>query len=91
LTADLLQEPGLIIVMSTEHRSALAETFRCRNVHRGLWLSREPLPNAHEVVSDHETNPVAVETHVRMIDRIIALTPELTRPLAENALIRGKE
>jgi protein-tyrosine phosphatase len=81
LTSKLLQEPGLVIAMSTEHRSFLAERFNHRDVPlftEACGLPPKPLPDVDEAVADHETNPVAVEAHVRrIIDRIIELTPLL--------------
>ena len=32
LTAQILEKPGPVIAMSTEHRSLLAERFNCRGV-----------------------------------------------------------
>jgi protein-tyrosine phosphatase len=75
LTAQILQEPGPVIAMSTEHRSVLAERFSRRDVPlftEACGIPAEPLPDVDEVVKDHETNPVAVDAHVRMIiDRIM--------------------
>lgn len=85
LTAQLLQEPGLVIAMSTEHRSVLADRFNRRDVPlftEACGLPGEPLPDVAEVVKDHETNSAAVEAHARMIiDRIIELTPRLANRL----------
>jgi protein-tyrosine-phosphatase len=85
LTAQLLQEPCVVIAMSTEHRSILAQRFNRRDVPlftEACGLPSEPLPDVEEAVTDHETNPVAVEAHVRMIiDRIIELTPQLANRL----------
>jgi protein-tyrosine phosphatase len=85
LTAELLQEPGPVIAMSTEHRSVLAERFNRRDVPlftEACGLAGEPLPDVGEVIRDHGTNPIAVEAHVRMIiDRIIELTPQLANRL----------
>jgi hypothetical protein len=51
-------------------------------VHKACGIPGEPLPDVDEVVRDHETNPVAVDAHVRMIiDRIIELTPQLANRL----------
>ena len=81
LTAQILQEPGPVIAMSTEHRSVLAERFNLRDVPlftEACGIAGEPLPDVDEVVRDHKTNPVAVDAHIRMIiDRIIELTPQL--------------
>ena len=88
LTAELLQEPGPVIAMSTEHRSILLDRFNRRDVPlftEACGLPSEPLPDVDEAVIDHRTNPIAVEAHVRMIiDRIIALTPLL----ADRLLVR---
>ena len=85
LTAQMLQERGPVIAMSTEHRSVLAERFNRLHVPlftEACGLPGEPLPDVAEVVQDHETNPVAVDGHVRMIiDRIIELTPQLANRL----------
>lgn len=85
LTAEMLQEPGLVIAMSTEHRAVLAECFDRRDVPlftQACGLPAEPLPDVDDVVPDHEANAVAVEAHIRMtIDRIIELTPRLAQRL----------
>jgi len=85
LTAQMLQEPGPVIAMSTEHRSVLAERFNLRDIPlftEACGLAAEPLPDVDEVVRDHKTNPIAVGAHVRMIiDRIIELTPQLAKRL----------
>ncbi|HXV78916.1 MAG TPA: hypothetical protein VEG60_03455 [Candidatus Binatia bacterium] len=85
VTAELLQEPGLAIAMSTEHRSVLAERFNRWDVPlftEACGLPGEPLPDVAEIVKDYETNPAAVEAHVRkIIDRIIELTPRLANRL----------
>ena len=85
LTAEILQEPGPVIAMSTEHRTVLAERFNRRDVPlftEACGIPGEPLPDVDEAVRDHETNPVAVDGHVRMIiDRIIELTPQLANRL----------
>jgi protein-tyrosine phosphatase len=85
LTAQLLQQPCLVIAMSTEHRLILAERFNRRAVPlftEACGLPGEPLPDVDQVVSDDETDPVAVGAHVRMIiDRIIELTPQLANRL----------
>jgi len=89
LTTQILQEPGPVIAMSTEHRSVLAERFNLRDVPlftEACGIAGEPLPDVDEAVRDHKTNPIAVGTHIRMIiDRIIELTPQLA-----NRLLRQK-
>jgi protein-tyrosine phosphatase len=87
LTAQILQESGPVIAMSTEHRSVLAERFNRRDVPlftEACGLPGEPLPDVNEAVRDYETNPVAVDAHVRrIIDRIIELTPQIARRLLQ--------
>ena len=87
LTAQILEEPGPVIAMSTEHRSILAERFNRLRVPlftEACGIPGEPLPDVAEAVSDHATNPAAVGAHVRMIiDRIIELTPQLTNRLLQ--------
>jgi len=87
LTAHLLQEPGPVIAMSTEHRAILVEHFNRWDVPlftEACGLPAEPLPDVDEVVRDHRTNPLAVEVHVRtIIDRIIQLTPQLANRLLQ--------
>jgi protein-tyrosine phosphatase len=87
LTAQILQEPGPVIAMSTEHRSILAEQFNLPDVPlftEACGLPGEPLPDVAEAVRDHETNPAAVGAHVRMIiDKIIELTPQLANRLLQ--------
>jgi protein-tyrosine-phosphatase len=81
LTAQILEEQGPVIAMSTDHRLFLAERFNRRNVPlftEACGLEGKPLPDIHEAVADYETNPIAAAAHVRMIiDRIIELTPHL--------------
>jgi hypothetical protein len=84
LTAQLLQEPGP--VMRFNRRDVPLFTEAC-------GLPAEPLPDVDEVVRDHRTNPIAVETHVRtIIDRIIQLTPQLAnRLLQQDGLVDGDQ
>jgi protein-tyrosine phosphatase len=95
LTAQLLQDQGPVIAMSTEHRSILAERFNRRDVPlftEACGLPAEPLPDVDEVVKDHEINPHAVEAHVRMIiDRIIELTPQLANRLLLQEALSDRE
>lgn len=85
LTAAMLRERGTVIAMSTEHRLILATRFGVPDAPlftEACGLPAEPLPDVDEAVPDHATNPVAVESHVRVIvDRIIALTPMLAQRL----------
>lgn len=94
LTPEILQEPGPVIAMSTEHRLFLVERFNRRDVPlftEACGLPSEPLPDVDEAVRDYTTNAVAVDAHVRMIiDRIIELTPRLVNgPLLQNGALRS--
>src|SRR5262249_57865307 len=79
LTTQLLQEAGLVIAMSIEHRSFLAERFNRRGVPlftEACGLSAEPLPDVEEAVVDYGTNSVSVESDVcSVVYQISALTP----------------
>lgn len=81
LTAELLRETDLVIAMSTEHRTILAERFNRRQIPlftEACGFPGVPLPDVNEAVRDHKTNRIAVGAHIRMIiDRIIELTPSL--------------
>jgi len=85
VTKQMLQEPGLVIAMSTEHITTLREHFNYTNAPlfaAACGLPHEPLPDVDEAVPDHATNPDAVDAHVRLIiDRIIELTPLLAARL----------
>jgi len=85
LTATMLLEVDLVIAMSTEHLTELAERFDRRDVPlftEACGLPGSPLPDIEEVIPDYATNAAAVEAHVRMtIDRIIELTPRLVERL----------
>lgn len=85
LTARILEEPGPVIAMSTEHRAVLAARFNRRGVPlftEACGIPGEPLPDVDEAVRDHKANPIAARMHVRMIiDRIIELTPRLANRL----------
>jgi protein-tyrosine-phosphatase len=95
LTAELLKEPGPVIAMSTEHRAFLAESFNRRDVPlftEACGLLAESLPDVDEAVRDFETNPIAVEVHMRMIiDRIIELTPELADRLLQQKRLSNRD
>jgi protein-tyrosine phosphatase len=84
LTEAILMESHLVIAMSTDHRTYLQDRFG----HRApLFLEAcgelaDALPDIEEVVLDYQTNPAAVDAHVRAtIDRILALTPSLAARL----------
>ena len=84
LTEAILRESHLVIAMSTDHRTHLRERF---GHSAPLFLEAcgelgEALPDIEEVVLDYQTNPAAVDLHVRAtIDRILSLTPRLATRL----------
>ena len=72
--------------MSTDHRRFMLDRFG----HAApLFLevcgeAGEALPDIEEVVLDYQTNPAAVDAHVRAtIDRILSLAPRLANRLDE--------
>lgn len=81
VTPQMLATPGLVIAMSTEHVDALRDQYHYPNAPMfttACGLTDEPLPDVDEAVTDHRTNPNAIEAHVRLIiDRILELTPRL--------------
>jgi protein-tyrosine phosphatase len=80
VTQALVDESALVVAMSTDHQAFIRERFR-RHAPLFLEACGEPaawLPDIEEIVSDWETNKVAVEAHVRMtIDRIVVLAPRM--------------
>ena len=84
LTEDILRESHLVIAMSVNHRADLHSRFG-RTVPLFLEACGEPgeaLPDIEEVILDWQTNPAAVDAHVRAtIDRVLSLTPVLARRL----------
>jgi protein-tyrosine phosphatase len=84
LTENILQESHLVIAMSTNHHGYIRERFG-RSPILFLEACGEPagaLPDIEEVVLDYQTNPAAVDLHVRAtIDRILSLTPKLAERL----------
>jgi len=93
LTVEMLREATVVIAMSTEHRTALAQTFDRPDVPlftEACGIAGEALPDVEEAVADYRTSPAAVEAHVRAtIDRIIELTPRLaSRLLDQTAAFR---
>ena len=82
VTRALLDDARLVVAMSTDHRSILSERF---GMDVPLYTeacggTAEPLPDIEDVIADYQTNPVAVDAHVRhTIDRIIALAPEMAK------------
>lgn len=80
LTQAIVDESQLLIVMGTDHRSALQRSF---GLSAPLYLeacgeAAEGLPDIEEVVADYRTNAAAVTAHVRQtIDRVIELAPRL--------------
>jgi protein-tyrosine phosphatase len=84
LTEAILKHSDLVIAMSTDHRHYLRDRFG----HAApLFLEAcgelgDALPDIEEVVLDYQTNPAAVDVHVRAtIDRILELTPRLATRL----------
>ncbi len=98
LTTPMLDAPGLVVAMSTEHMITLRDRFNYTTAPlftTACGLDDEPLPDVDEAIADHATNPRAVEAHVRaIIDRILELTPQLaerlTMPLTPTSL-RGTQ
>jgi protein-tyrosine phosphatase len=81
LTRPMLDVPGWVIAMSTEHREVLHDAFGLAHVPlftEACGIDAEPLPDVDQVVPDFESNPDATAAHVRTtIDRILDLTPRL--------------
>lgn len=86
LTEAILGESHLVIAMSTDHHAYMRERFG-HSARLFLEACGEPagaLPDIEEVVLDYQTNPAAVDAHVRAtIDRILLLTPRLASRLDE--------
>ena len=80
LTQAILLESHLVIAMSVNHRADIRSRFG-RAAPLFLEACGEPgaaLPDIEEAVLDWQTNPAAVDAHMRAtIDRILALTPVL--------------
>jgi protein-tyrosine-phosphatase len=80
LTEAILLESHLVIAMSVNHRAYIRGRFG-RAAPLFLEACGEPgeaLPDIEEAVLDWQTNPAAVDAHMRAtIDRILALTPVL--------------
>jgi len=80
LTREILDEADLVIAMSTDHAEFIERNFGVKAVLflEACGLEAAALPDIEEVVADYQTNPAAVEAHVRMtIDRIVELAPRL--------------
>jgi protein-tyrosine phosphatase len=91
LTRDLLDEADLVIAMSTDHHAFIEKTHGLKPILflEACGLEAAALPDIEDVVQDYQTNPAAVDAHVRMtIDRILELAPRLARRLHE--LLPGK-
>jgi protein-tyrosine phosphatase len=84
LTEAILGESHLVIAMSVNHRAYIRDRFG-RAAPLFLEACGEPgeaLPDIEEAVLDWQTNPTAVDAHMRAtIDRILALSPILARRL----------
>lgn len=84
LTRELLDESHLVIAMSTDHHAHILERY---GIAVPLFLeacgeAAATLPDIEEVVHDYQTNPAAVDAHVRAtIDRIVALAASLAARL----------
>jgi protein-tyrosine-phosphatase len=86
LTADIISQSQLVIAMSTDHRSFIRDRFghAVPLFLEACGETGDVLPDIEEVVLDYQTNPSAVDAHVRAtIDRILSLTPRLARRLDE--------
>jgi protein-tyrosine phosphatase len=84
VTGAILGESHLVIAMSTDHRIYLRERFghAARLFLEACGEAAQALPDIEDVVPDYETNPAAVDAHVRLtIDRILALSPRLAARL----------
>ena len=84
LSSAILEESHLVIAMSVDHRDYISGRFG-RSAPLFLEACGEAgaaLPDIEEVVHDWQTNPAAVDAHVRTtIDRILSLTPRLASRL----------
>ena len=86
LTREILESADYVVAMSLNHQRFIDERFGLR---APVFLEAcggacEALPDIEEVVHDYQTNPVAVDAHVRMtIDRIIEATPRLRARIQE--------
>ena len=84
LTEAILRDSHLVIAMSLDHQAYIRSRF---SHSAPLFLEAcgelaAALPDIEEVVHDYETNPLAVDAHVRAtIDRIVSLTPRLAERL----------
>jgi hypothetical protein len=85
LTADMLHSAVTVIAMSTDHREFIARRFGRRDVSlftQACGLAPAPLLDVGEAIVNPDTNPAAVEAHIRLtVDRILELTPQLASRL----------
>ena len=80
LTREIVSQSHLVIAMSTDHRSFILERFghAVPLFLEACGETGDVLPDIEEVVLDYQTNPAAVDAHVRAtIDRILSLMPRL--------------
>lgn len=91
LTREILEQSDLAIAMSTDHHAHILEHYGIA-VPLFLEACGEPagaLPDIEEVLLDYQTNPAAVDAHVRAtIDRIVTLASGLAVRI--DALIAGR-
>lgn len=84
LTREMLEGSHLVIAMSTDHHAHIRERY---GIAVPLFLeacseAAAALPDIEEVVLDYQTNPAAVDAHVRAtVDRITVLASALAARL----------
>jgi protein-tyrosine phosphatase len=84
LTAQMMRPPVTVIAMSTDHKEFIAQRFgrEATLFTEACGLAPAPLLDVDEAIADPESDPAAVEEHIRVtIDRILELTPRLARRL----------
>lgn len=84
LTAPLLNEASLVIVMGTEVQRYLETNFNYKAVlfNEICYGRSETIRDLWEVVPDYKTNPTAAAVYVRCaVDYIVGAVPELVKAL----------